>query len=124
MILTIPCLFLSAAAARRVHQLHRTIKSTGRFHSGSQLSNGRIVPSERTVSPPNNTTPTSDEPNVSPSATLGTLSTSHKQSETWEVLGSIEGPEDDELDPRRQMGDMLMSCKPNLFNGDGTRFRD
>ena len=147
MILTIPCLFLSAAAACRVHQLNRTIqriqrsrysftKSTARVHSRSQLSNERTVPSERAVSPvisPSGTTPASvdpemlyssqptsgradvrggalhDNPDVSPATTFGALSTSHRRSETWEVLGSIE--DGDELDSRRQMGDMMLSCK-------------
>lgn len=71
MILTIPCLFLSAAAARRVLQLHRNNQhshysfknSTGPFYLGSQLSNERDVTSGRLVtdiSPDNS--PTSIDP--------------------------------------------------------------
>ncbi|KAF8553364.1 hypothetical protein OG21DRAFT_1414436 [Imleria badia] len=147
MILTIPCLFLSAIAARRVLQLHRDIQhsrysfkhSTGHFHSRSQTSKERNVPSVKSpIISPGNTTPTSvdpvmlyssqptsptgradeapcDVPAVSPPATFGALATSPtspKRSETWEALGSLE--EVVELDPRRQMGSMMLSCKSHL----------
>lgn len=149
MILTIPCLFLSAAAARRVLQLHRKNQhslfsfknSTGPFHLGSQLSNEQTITSGRPVSPvvsPDNTSPASvdpetphstppigsgidmeeaalyNEPDVSPSSPFGAFSSSHKRSETWEVLGTIE--EDDESDPRRQIRSMMLSCKLHLSN--------
>lgn len=67
MILTIPCLFLSAAAACRVLQLHRTIQRSNhsfmknsRFRSRSQSSNERNPPSEKlknAVILPSNATP-------------------------------------------------------------------
>ncbi|KAG8216488.1 hypothetical protein J3R82DRAFT_6600 [Butyriboletus roseoflavus] len=74
MILTIPCLFLSAAAVRRVLQLHRNNQhshhsfknNTGSFHFGSQLNNEQGVTSGRLVSPdvsPDNT-PTAIDPEI------------------------------------------------------------
>ncbi|KAI9460795.1 hypothetical protein HD554DRAFT_2132394, partial [Boletus coccyginus] len=147
MILTIPCLFLSAAAARRVLQLHRTIqrsnnsfmKNTGRHRSRSQLSNEQNTSSERvqsavilasdtTLAPVGpemlyslqpaggragvRSTALYHDTDRSPCAIFGALSASHERFETWDTLGSIE--EDGELDPRRQMGGMMLSCKRYL----------
>ena len=144
MILTIPCLFLSTAAARRVHQLHRDMQrthysfkySTGHFHSRSQMSNERNLPSVKSpITMPSNTTPTSvdpvmlyssrptsargdespyDDPAVSSPPTFGALSTSPMRSEAWEALGSNE--EDVGLDPPRQMEGMMLSCKLHLLH--------
>ncbi|KAN0085942.1 hypothetical protein V8E55_007076 [Tylopilus felleus] len=72
MILTIPCFFLSAAAARRVYQLQNDIQrcrfslqpSTSQIHSRIRMSNGRDVPFEVAKSPtsPSNTMPASVDP--------------------------------------------------------------
>lgn len=147
MILTIPCLFLSVAAARRVLQLHRTIqrsnhsfmKNTGRHHSRSQLSNEQnasservqsavILASETTLAPVGpemlyslqpadgragvRSTALYHDTDRPPCATFDALPASHERFETWDTLGSIE--EDGELDPRRQMGGMMLSCKRHL----------
>ena len=139
MIPTIPCFFISAAAARRIIQLHRDNQRTqfsfkdytGRFYSTSQLSNGRIVerPGSPAISPDNTTLARvepdmlyspqligirtnedlRDDPNLSPSAMLGEDFSSPKQTATWEAIGTIEG--EDEFNPQRQMGGI--SCKPH-----------
>ena len=135
MILTIPCLFLSAAAAHRIYRMQREMQrsryssnhaSIPRLHSTLQAKKEeQDIPLERVRSP----VPPIDKaldrglldspqsagagdvfplnvPDVSPSVTFGT---SQRQSATWEALGSIE--EEDVHDPRRQMGSMMISCK-------------
>lgn len=144
MILTIPCLFLSAAAARRVLQLHHNnqhSRLTGPSHLGSQLCNEENATSGRLVSPfisPDNTTPGPvdpetlhsmeptgpgadvqgaapyNEPDVLPSQVFPTFVSSHKRSDTWGASCTIE--EDDECDPRRQIRGMLLSCKLYFSN--------
>ncbi|KAF8136931.1 hypothetical protein EV363DRAFT_1155959 [Boletus edulis] len=118
MIITIPCLFLSAAAARRLHQLHRGIqRSRYSFrHTIGRLSDGQNVSREGIKStcvdpeilyPSQPTGDTADVGNASHyDATALSPSTSQKQSEPWEVLDSAT---EDVFDPRRQMGSMALT---------------
>ncbi|KAH0834860.1 hypothetical protein J3R83DRAFT_10488 [Lanmaoa asiatica] len=130
MILTIPCLFLSAAAAHQVLRLHRNNQHS---HYTFTNSNSRIVTSGSPVSTAissDHTTSASadhemlhstqstdtgvdvrdaalyDEPDVSPSPSSGTSSSSDKQFEAWEVMGTIE--EDYEFDTPRAIRGMTL----------------
>ena len=139
MILTIPCLFLSAAAAHRIYRMQREMQrsryssnraSVPRLHSAPQAKKEQDIPLERVRSPVSPINKALDRglldspqsagagdvsplnvPDVSPSVTFGT---SQRQSATWEALGSIE--EEDVHDPRRQMGSMVISCKLRPLN--------